>query len=211
MAGSHPRARVADAISEMIIAQQLPAGRSVGEVALAQELGVSRTPVREALLGLEGSGLVRSRRGQGFVVLPLDRREAEQVYPIIASLERLAVEQSGPPSATLLDGLHEANANFALANGARERVKMDAAWHRLIVSGCGNDRLVRLIDSQKQTILRYEYAYLNSVVLRDHSIAEHDQIIALFERSPMQAAMELEQHWLRGMQQTLQMFCEGEE
>lgn len=210
MAGSHPRTRVADAISDKIISQQLPAGRSVGEAALARELGVSRTPVREALLGLEGNGLVRSRRGQGFVVLPLDRREAEESYPILASLERLAVENSPPASNELLDKLRQANAHFAAASSADERVRADAAWHRLVISGCGNARLLRLVDSVKQTILRYEYAYLSAASLRDHSISEHEHIAALLEQSPVRAAEALERHWLRGMQQTLELFCEGE-
>ena len=210
MAGIHPRARVAEAICEKIIVKRLPAGRSVGEVALARELGVSRTPVREALLALEGSGLVRARRGQGFVVEPLDRREAEEAYPIVATLERLAVETC-QVSEDLLDRLRAANRRLAAAERPFERVAMDAAWHRILVSGSGNERLAAMIESVKQTILRYEYDYLQSSALRDHSIAEHEHITALLERSPAAAGKEIERHWLAGMQQVLETLSEGGE
>ena len=100
---AHSRTQLAKVIGEKIIRQELPAGRSIGEVALATELGVSRTPVREALLGLESDGLVRAQRGRGFIVQKLCADEARQTYPIIAALERLAVEASGPPAEALIE------------------------------------------------------------------------------------------------------------
>lgn len=202
---SHPRIRVAEAIGDKIIRQDLPAGRSVGEVALANELGVSRTPVREALLGLESEGLVSAQRGRGFVVQPLSPSEAKQVYPIIATLERLAVEISPPPTDEQMQRLHALNHQLAQAESPHERMRLDANWHRVITAACQNQRLISLIETTKQTALRYEYAYLKNAALRDTSLGEHEAIAALYEQDPAGAAMAVELHWLRGMDAVLQM------
>ena len=67
----HLREHLGEVIRDRIVRQRLPANQSIGEVALAAELGVSRTPVRETLLGLERDGFVKAVPGRGFVVLPL--------------------------------------------------------------------------------------------------------------------------------------------
>lgn len=202
---SHPRFRVAEAIGDKIIRQDLPAGRSVGEAALATELGVSRTPVREALLGLESDGLVRAQRGRGFVVQALSASEARQIYPIIATLERLAVESSPPATAAQAERLRDLNRQLAKADSPHGRMRLDASWHRAIVSGCNNPRLISLIEATKRTALRYEYAYLKNATLRDTSIREHDAIVALYEQNPRGAAQAVELHWLRGLKAVIRM------
>jgi len=204
------RARLAEVIGDKIIRQQLPAGRSIGEAALANELGVSRTPVREALLGLESDGLIEAQRGRGFIVQPLSLSEAEQIYPIIAALERLAVETSVGDPDPVISRLSELNRELAVAESPHERMRIDAAWHRAITSGCSNKRLISLIEATKQTALRYEYAYLKSAALRDTSIDEHDAIAALYARNPKDAGQALEHHWLRGLSAILEMLEERE-
>ena len=205
MRPSHSRTRVAELIGDKIIRQQLPAGRSVGEVALAAELGVSRTPVREALLGLESDGMVRAQRGRGFIVQPLSTSEARQIYPIIAALERLAVESSPAPSGQQIEHLSDLNRQLAQADSPHERMRLDASWHRAITSGCQNPRLITLIEATKQTALRYEYAYLKNAALRDTSIGEHEEISALRQSDLRGAARAIELHWLRGLDAVLQM------
>ena len=205
MQTSHPRIRVAELIGQKIIRQDLPAGRSVGEAALASELGVSRTPVREALLGLASEGLVRSQRGRGFVVQPLTASEARQIYPIIAALERLAIESSAPASPAQMERLRHINAQLAQSESPHERMRLDASWHRAITSGCENPRLTSLIEANKQTALRYEYAYLKNAALRDTSLGEHDAIAALYEHDPRSAAEAIELHWIRGLEAVLHM------
>ena len=205
MRTSHPRSRVAEFIGDKIIRQQLPAGRSIGEVALANELGVSRTPIREALLGLENGGLVQAQRGRGFVVQPLSASEARQIYPIIAALERLALECSKPPPESRLELLRTLNRQLAAAESPSERMKLDAAWHRAIVSGCPNARLISLIEDVKQTALRYEYEYQRVSELRDRSVPEHAEIANLLTKDPAAAGQAIEAHWRRGMEEVLRM------
>jgi len=210
MRPSHSRTRVAEFIGDKIIRQQLPAGRSIGEEALAIELGVSRTPIREALLGLANGGLVQAQRGRGFIVQPLSASEARQIYPIIATLERLAVETSPPASGQQIECLSDLNQQLAQTDSPHERMRLDASWHRTITSDCRNPRLISLIEATKQTALRYEYAYLKNAALRDTSIGEHEEISARFQSDPKGAAKAIELHWMRGLNAVLRML-EGPE
>jgi DNA-binding GntR family transcriptional regulator len=204
----HSRVRVAELIGDKIIRQDLLPGRSVGEVALANEFGLSRTPVREALLGLESEGLVRAQRGRGFIVQPMSPAQAREIFPIIAALERLALESSEPPGAELLGQLSELNRRMAAANSPHERMRIDASWHRAVISGCGNPRLITLLAGLKTTALRYEYAYQKVTSLRDQSVPEHDEIVELMTTDLAEAGKAIEAHWLRGMNAVIEMMEE---
>ena len=69
-------------------------GESINEVQLAAELGVSRTPLREALIALESEGQITSENGKGFRFVPLSASEFEDLAPVMAALESLALELS---------------------------------------------------------------------------------------------------------------------
>jgi DNA-binding GntR family transcriptional regulator len=203
------RKSVADTVREMVIRQEIDPTRSVGETALSERLGFCRTPVREALLELERQGLVSSRRGYGFVVTPLNLREAREVYPMIWSLESLALAQSGPISKATANKLRRLNQDLATAQGAYDRVTLDSRWHTLLISECRNRRLVTMVDELKQTVRRYEYAYLKVAGLKEKSTLEHDAIVEAFGSDPKHAADLLERHWREGMREVITMFEEG--
>ncbi len=202
----HLRRSIVDSVREMVVRQKLPPGRSVGEVALSTYFGVSRTPVREALLTLEREGFVSSTRGKGFAVVPLGPEQAADFYPIIWSLEGLALEESESPTAQLIDELNDVNAKLNVAVSPYERVELDSQWHRLLVSGCSNRRLLELIDDLKQVVRRYEFAYLNEGCAKEKSTAEHARIVSLLRTHPKAASDALEMHWRDGMGKVIAMF-----
>ena len=190
-------------VLEHLHAGHLPAGRSVGEAALAKQLGVSRTPLREALLELERDRLVDCQPGRGFVVRPLTCDEVRDLYPMVWTLEELAL-RSGPTSPTLLDELEELNARFEGLRSARARFRTDAAWHARLISVAGNERLESTLTSIKRRITRYELAYMRSAEGTESSAREHNQIVSALRRSDQGRAAELlERHWRRGMQSLL--------
>ena len=176
----------------------------MGEVALAARLGVSRTPVREALLELERDGLVRSERGRGFTILPLTPDDAREIYPIIWTLERLALQQTKAVSAAMTRRLQAVNDKLKSARSPLERVRLDTEWHQLLVSSCRNDRLLAIIAATKRSIERYEYAYLARPHFRDRSADEHDQLLAIVGTDIPRAAAKLEDHWRDGMNSVIQ-------
>src|SRR4028119_956924 len=92
------REQVHHAIIGRILREELAPGARLSDSALAGELGVSRTPVREALLRLEREGFLEVDVGRGFFVKPLSAGEVREVYPILWTLEVLALRTTLPPS-----------------------------------------------------------------------------------------------------------------
>lgn len=205
----HLREEVGELIRERIVQQRLPVNQSIGEIALAEELGVSRTPIRETLLGLERDGLVKAVPGRGFVVQPLSAREARQLYPIVWSLERLAFDGIARAPAEVIDQLRTTNAALAQAETSDKRTRLDTEWHRRLVSISGNERLLATLQSVKASIARYEHAFLDVTGRRDQSVAEHDRIIQLLETDPVLAAEAIEDHWRRGLRVVLDAIAAG--
>jgi len=205
----HLREQVGDLIRERILHQRLPVNQSVGEVALAEELGVSRTPIRETLLGLERDGIVKAVPGRGFVVQPLSAEEARQLYPIVWALEALALHCVETVPAAAIAELRRHNAGLATAVTPEERAHWDTAWHRCLVSIGGNDRLLAVLEGVKASIARYEHAFLDVAARRDHSVDEHERITQLLEQSPARAAEAIEAHWRQGLRIVLAAIAAG--
>jgi DNA-binding GntR family transcriptional regulator len=199
----HLRDQLADAIRERIVRQRLPANQSVGEHALASELGVSRTPVRESLLVLEREGFVKAVPGRGFVVRPLSSDEARELYPIVWTLERLSLSDATEVEPELIGRLRQINQRLESAATPHERVRMDTDWHRCLTSASGNQRLAALLEGVKASIARYEYAFMACAGPCDRSVEEHEQIVKLLEESPALAAQAVEAHWRRGLEVVL--------
>ncbi|QFU89110.1 GntR family transcriptional regulator [Amycolatopsis sp. YIM 10] len=160
-----------------ILAAEIAPGERINESAVAEELGVSRTPVREALLRLEGGGLVRFERGRGFLAAPLSAEQVRETYPIIAHLEVLAVTATGAALRGLAPKLAETNTAFAAVETAAEAHELDAAFHRILVSRCGNRRLIGLIGGLWRDILRYEHVYFADAHDRHRSALQHAAIV----------------------------------
>ena len=95
------RQEVRAAVLERLVSGQLAPGARVNETNLARELGVSATPVREALLSLEAQRFLRSTPGKGFAVAPLDAAEVHDIYSVLAVLDTQALRLAGPRGARL--------------------------------------------------------------------------------------------------------------
>src|SRR5881396_1764111 len=107
------RADLRRIVLERIVRGELAPGVRIKESRLAEELGTSRTPLREALINLEQEGFVRSELAHGFSVEPLSGREVRETYPILWTLEGLALRASGNAIYTLLGELTKINATLA--------------------------------------------------------------------------------------------------
>ena len=88
------RSQVRDELLARMRSGLVQPGEGINEVQLATELGVSRTPLREALIALESEGQIESENGKGFRFVPLSAQEFEDLAPVMAALESLALELS---------------------------------------------------------------------------------------------------------------------
>src|SRR5262249_61557595 len=103
------------ALRARIVEGQFPPGSRLQDVQLAGELGVSRTPIREALLRLAGEGLVESDPNRGFLVAPLRREEILETYPVVWALECQALDSPAPLTPPQIKALRQINAEMASA------------------------------------------------------------------------------------------------
>lgn len=92
------RDAVQSAVLDKLLRGDYPVGTRINEVHLAAELGVSRTPLREALSALANDGLIEARPSRGFWLSPLTDTEVRETYPIISALEQFALRRPTPPS-----------------------------------------------------------------------------------------------------------------
>jgi len=196
-------------IRKSILAGRLKPGAKIIESRLAMALGVSRTPLREALLHLEREGLVRSDLRRGFTVEPLSAREVRETYPLLAVLECYAVRTSAQFLPPLFPTLERINAQFRRARSARQALELDTRWHDILISPSNNSHLAALIASLRRTIRRYELIYMSDTALLPTSADQHDAILEALRKHDAKTALEaLEANYILGMHVVLRKMGE---
>jgi len=164
-------------------------GSGINEAELAARLGVSRTPLREALLDLEREGLIAIAPGRGFSVQPLTTRDAEEIYPILSSLEALALDQISKLPPIRLKELDALNARLEAARGdAEQALALDREWHATLLADCSNRRLLSLLESLKNQAYRYEFAFMRYSGKVASSVGQHRDIVRALRRGDRAAA-----------------------
>lgn len=166
---------------------------------LAAWLGVSRTPVREALLELSRNGLVRALPGRSTVVAPLADADVRDAQIVVAAMHRLAVEGAierlTPDD---LDRMRAANARFdaALREGdADGALAADGDFHGVALEVCGNVAVRSVIAQYEPVLHRAERLRFGSRE-GDASVGRHARLIELLEAGDAAGAAELaEQTW----------------
>jgi DNA-binding GntR family transcriptional regulator len=198
-----PRALLRDEVFERlrdaIVDGTLAPDEQLRDTELATWLGVSRTPVREALLELGRSGLVRALPGRSTVVAPLDDTSVRDAQSVVAAMHRLAVEGSiGSMTDADLQRMRDANARFDTAqqNGDPDAaLAADQDFHAVAVERCGNEAVRAVITQYEPVLHRAERARFGSHEGRD-SVDRHARLIELFRVRDLAGAAELaEQTW----------------
>ncbi|WP_395244044.1 GntR family transcriptional regulator [Agromyces sp. MMS24-K17] len=170
------------AIRDAIVSGELAPGERLRDPELEAWLGVSRTPIREAIARLETAGLVQTRRAKQTVVAPLDARSALAAQRIAAALHELAVRDAVPQlTDDDLDAMRAANTRFAEALAAGDvdaAIRADDDFHAVAVRASANPLLPGLLEQVTPLLRRLEHARFGSLAGRG-SVADHDRIIAL--------------------------------
>ena len=161
------RDSVHDRVRDAIVDGTLAPGEVVRDTELATWLGVSRTPVREALLRLGGTGLVRAAPGRSTVVAEIDLAEVREAHAVVATMHRLAVAEAvARLTPADLDRMREANARFAAAIDAHDTdaaLAADDAFHAVAVVASANRALATVLDQFGPVVRRLERLRFASV------------------------------------------------
>jgi DNA-binding GntR family transcriptional regulator len=207
------RDRIYSILRERIVRGELAPGATVRDVQIAESLGASRTPVREALVRLTSEEMLVNLAGRGFRVPPLVRREVREVQPLLQTLECLALETSQTSTPAQADTLAALVRSMQqCADDPRTRHDLDVRWHRCLIERCENQRLHKNVEELRDVLRRYELAHLAGVDDMRHSIAEHRAITTAYVAGQRaQAIILLREHWQRGHDELLALLPEETE
>lgn len=202
------RDEVYDLLLKWVVELRLEPGAKLRDGDLADQLGVSRTPVREAIRRLEDQGFVETSAASWTRVARIDTDQARQLYPIIKTLEELALENvfdaiDGSTirrMAAINDELRQAMsvADFLRASEA------DFRFHDAFVDRCENHELKKLLWALKLKIRRIENAFFRDSARAADSVGEHAQLVdALLERNMATAKSALSRNWDESLKRLL--------
>lgn len=171
--------------------------------AIAEDLGVSATPVREALSQLVEAGIVTYIPNRGFFVSELRKEEAIELYELMLVLESTALKHSQTTKAQLID-LKKIHVKFSKATNAAERLKLDMVFHQCLISSYKNEYGLKLIEDIRLRIFIYEYTYMTNIP-DSTSYDIHTQIIDYLEHNKIiEAAEALQSNWANGITHLLE-------
>jgi DNA-binding GntR family transcriptional regulator len=171
-------AAVLDAIKLAILSGELTPGQSLVEAELAHALGVSKTPVREALKTLAGAGLVTMSPYRGAAVRAIDAEAARAIYDLRLLLEPEAVRRTVLAGGDL-DAARQALGRSDAASSGAERSLANRDFHRALYLGCGNPLLARTLDDLRdQTALVSAAAWQQEPLSWRQEAGEHRAILA---------------------------------
>jgi DNA-binding GntR family transcriptional regulator len=177
-----------------------------------EALGVSRTPIREALGRLASEGFLERLPHRGFRVPEESLANLLELYPIVASLEllagRLALERFTPADIAQLTEVNRRLAEARDRGDVRAMLAQNERFHRLISERGGNRRLALLLDDLRSQLTRLELWYYSGRDRTQRSIREHEEIIAAIERGDRSRALSLLE---RNMSLTYRSLVDGED
>lgn len=185
---SNISAELAESLRQMIADGRLVADSRINEVHLSTELGVSRTPLREALAMLVAEGALEAKPRKGTFVRALSREDFLHIYSIRPLLDVGALRMAGLPTEKTLTKLQKLNAQLAAADKTLRKIIIDDEWHLLLVAGCDNPVLIGLIEQFMVRTRRYELAYLREHRNTETVVDEHMAIMRALEQGDLEGA-----------------------
>jgi DNA-binding GntR family transcriptional regulator len=194
------RDRAYSVLRSAIIDGTLAPGERLRDGELVERLGLSRTPIREALARLEEDGLVESEPNRYTRVTPLDRRDAQDAYPVVAALHALAAEHAVPRlSEGDIRAMAAENRRFARAVAAAdvdEAMAADDAFHEVLIKASANPAIASVLERLMPRLHRLERAQFGSLSGR-RSVSQHQALIAAAKRGDTQGtAAAVRENWL---------------
>ncbi len=167
---------------------------------LSDDLGISRTPVREALLQLENEGLVMTKANRWTIVAPINPEEAKDIYPIIYSLEELAlIECFDKIDEDFIEKIQIINEEIKFFHKKKDQlktIKKDNEFHDAFIKLSGNKEIKPIIDKLKRRVERMEIYFFETGDENFTTYKEHLDIInALKEKNLDKARSALVGNW----------------
>ncbi|MBQ4564218.1 MAG: GntR family transcriptional regulator [Lachnospiraceae bacterium] len=197
-----------------ILRGDLKPGQRLMEIQLANQLGVSRTPVREAIRMLELEGLVKMVPRKGAEVAQISEKHLRDVLEVRSALEELAGTLACERmNAEQLYELKRVNRQFMQVIDSENITAIadaDENFHLVIYNATGNERLSQMVNGLREQMYRYRLEHIKDRSKREELVKEHEAIIrALEERDPVQARDAIRSHIQEQVDAVLELLKRG--
>jgi DNA-binding GntR family transcriptional regulator len=178
---------VLERLRDMIIEGRLTPGQRINEGAVGAQLGVSRTPLREAIKTLASEGLVEIQPAKGAIVRKLSAHDLVQILEVLKTLEqlggRMTCAQASDEAVAAIKALHDEMMELYRARNRLDYFKLNQAIHSAIVAASGNDVLVEMHGTLQARIKRLRFVGNEGPEKWAGAVAEHEEMIeALLQR-----------------------------
>lgn len=190
---------VFNTLRQAILTGELKPGERLMEIHLANRLGVSRTPIREAIRKLELEGLVTMIPRRGAEVAQITEKSMNDVLEVRRALDVLCVELACDRiSDEELEKLKNACSSFEQAvktKDAKKIAQADVTLHDIIVHATGNQRLIQLVNNLSEQMYRYRFEYIKDFSQHERLVEEHRIIYeSIVKKDKETAAREAKTH-----------------
>ena len=178
---------VFNTLRRAILKGELEPGERLMEIALANKLGVSRTPIREAIRKLELEGLVIMIPRKGAEVADITEKSLRDVLEVRKALEELAVQLACEKiTQEELEELEKAGENFKKvlkrSKDITEVAEADVRFHDVIYMATDNQKLIHLLNKLREQMYRYRVEYLKNPDVHEQLTQEHEEIVYHIKR-----------------------------
>jgi DNA-binding GntR family transcriptional regulator len=194
-------------IREAIIIGELKPGERLMEVQLAEKMGVSRTPVREAIRKLELEGLVEMLPRKGARVANLSEKDIMDVLEVRSTLDGLASSLSALRiTDDEIKELKHILAQFITCvekNNLQGSIKKDVEFHDVIYRSSRNDKLIQISNNLREQVQRYRVIYIKDYSSSSDLVKEHSEILDAISRRDPDAAMRIAQLHIKKQEESI--------
>jgi DNA-binding GntR family transcriptional regulator len=177
--------QVAERLRILIDSGELAPGTRLNEIELCNTMGVSRTPLREAIRSLATEGLIELQPNRGAIVSIVSQEDVTEILPIMASLEglggRLAAMHMDQSKIVQVRKIHNQMISHYKNNEVAEYFETNRLIHELITEGSGNQTLVDTINSLSAKVRRARFTAQMTKESWAKAVSEHEEMIAALE------------------------------
>lgn len=206
---------VFNTLRQAILKGELKPGERLMEIALAEKLGVSRTPIREAMRKLELEGFVVMIPRRGAQVANITEKDLNDVLEVRIALENVAIEKactrmSKEDMGRLWLAAKEFERTMAEGNLVR-LAEADVAFHEIIYRASDNKRLNQVLNNLREQIYRYRVEYLKEEETRNVLVKEHEELTKAIRQRDVKKAQEISFRHIENQRRAIIQSIEAEE
>lgn len=201
------RIRVFNAIENAILNGEYKDGESLSELKISSELGVSRTPVREALMQLELEGLVKNIPNKGAVVVGVSEKDIEDIYAIRISIEGLAAklctQKITGEELKALEKIADLQEFYLMKNDTEQILKLDGDFHKIIYDSSRSRPLRFMLTNFHNYIRHARDISVQTQGRAEKTVAEHRAILEAIRNKNAELAEKLTAEHIRNAKENL--------